>query len=157
MYSSTELQNSLAIVRSLGSARIASRSRAIADCRALSCCDRRYSLIRISAKGSRLTLGSLAKWRNTSINSRSSITHLPAAWHLLPPIVWGIIIHEQVEADMSEDDCIICGKWPANDRWAVREMIEALPLQDDRICDECLRAFAVQLFGGAKPKAPTKR
>jgi hypothetical protein len=57
---------------------------------------------------------------------------------------------------MSQDDCIICGKLPEWDRWAVREMIEALPLQNDRICDECLRAFAARLFGVAIPRAPTK-
>ena len=26
------------------------------------------------------------------------------------------------------NDCIICGKWPEPDRWALREMIDALPL-----------------------------
>jgi hypothetical protein len=27
------------------------------------------------------------------------------------------------------DDCIICGKWPEKDRWALREMLDTLPLQ----------------------------
>jgi hypothetical protein len=31
----------------------------------------------------------------------------------------------------SEDDCIICGKWPEKDRWALREMIDSLPLDDE--------------------------
>jgi hypothetical protein len=42
---------------------------------------------------------------------------------------------------LSEDDCIICGKWPEKDRWALREMIDGLPLDDGPICDECLIAF----------------
>ena len=41
----------------------------------------------------------------------------------------------------SEDDCIICGKWPEKDRWALREMIDSLPLHEEPICDECLRNF----------------
>ena len=42
----------------------------------------------------------------------------------------------------SEDDCIICGKWPEKDRWALREMIDSLPLQEvERVCDECLVSF----------------
>ena len=32
---------------------------------------------------------------------------------------------------LSEDDCIICGKWPEKDRWALREIIDALPLVDE--------------------------
>jgi len=40
------------------------------------------------------------------------------------------------------DDCIICGKWPEKDRWALREMIDSLPLQEiERVCDECLASF----------------
>lgn len=54
------------------------------------------------------------------------------------------------------DDCIICGKWPERDRWALWKMITELPLREEPICDECLRAFAVRLFSGAKPKGPTK-
>jgi len=41
----------------------------------------------------------------------------------------------------SEDDWIICGKWPEKDRWALREMIDSLPLHEEPICDECLRNF----------------
>ena len=45
-------------------------------------------------------------------------------------------------AAMTEDDCVICSEWPERDRWALREMTEALPLKDvDQICDECLRVF----------------
>ena len=29
------------------------------------------------------------------------------------------------------DDCIICGKWPEADRWALREMLDTLPLNDE--------------------------
>ncbi len=54
------------------------------------------------------------------------------------------------------DDCIICAKWPEGARWALREMIAELPFADETICDDCLRAFAVRQFRGAKPKAPTK-
>ena len=28
---------------------------------------------------------------------------------------------------MSEDDCIICSKWPERDRWALQEMLDTLP------------------------------
>ena len=40
-----------------------------------------------------------------------------------------------------EDDCVICGKWPARDRWALRETLEWLPLDDVPICDECAMAW----------------
>jgi hypothetical protein len=40
----------------------------------------------------------------------------------------------------SEDDCIICSKWPEKDRCALREMIDSLPLHEEPICDECLRS-----------------
>jgi hypothetical protein len=40
------------------------------------------------------------------------------------------------------DDCVICGKWAEKDRWALREMIDSLPLQEiERVCDECLVSF----------------
>jgi hypothetical protein len=35
------------------------------------------------------------------------------------------------------DDCIICGKWPEADHWALREMLDTLPLNDEPICDRC--------------------
>jgi hypothetical protein len=41
----------------------------------------------------------------------------------------------------SADECTICGGWPERDRWALLEMITTLPLQEERICDECLLAF----------------
>jgi hypothetical protein len=49
------------------------------------------------------------------------------------------------------DDCIICGKWPEADRWALREMIDKLPLGEEQICDECLLAFLYLLAGGPEP------
>jgi len=48
---------------------------------------------------------------------------------------------------MSDEDCIICSKWPSKDRWALQEMITELPLREEPICDEGLPAFAVRLFG----------
>jgi len=40
------------------------------------------------------------------------------------------------------DDCIICGKWPENDRWALQKMTTALPLPEIvGVCDEYLVAF----------------
>ena len=33
-----------------------------------------------------------------------------------------------------EDDCVICGKWPARDRRALRKMIRALPVNEGPIC-----------------------
>ena len=33
------------------------------------------------------------------------------------------------------------------DRWALREMLDELPMQQDPICDECLMAFWERLFG----------
>jgi hypothetical protein len=42
------------------------------------------------------------------------------------------------------DDCVICGKWPEADRWALRETIDKLPLGEDKICDECLISFLKQ-------------
>ena len=39
------------------------------------------------------------------------------------------------------DDCIVCGKWPEQDRWALREMNDTLPMDEDPICDKCLMAF----------------
>ena len=54
---------------------------------------------------------------------------------------------------MSED-CIICGKWPERDRWALREMIDALPLQEDNIGDECLMAFWKNRVVGESRKLP---
>jgi hypothetical protein len=50
---------------------------------------------------------------------------------------------------MSEDDCVICGQWPEKDRWALREMIDTIPLEDDDpVCDECLTAFWMNCIAG---------
>jgi hypothetical protein len=38
------------------------------------------------------------------------------------------------------DDCIICGNWPERDRWALREMIDRLPLDEDS-CIPCRLAI----------------
>jgi hypothetical protein len=56
---------------------------------------------------------------------------------------------------MSEDDCIICGAWPKRDRWALREMIDFLPMDDEHICDECLMAFLHRL-AGPEPDGPSQ-
>jgi hypothetical protein len=40
------------------------------------------------------------------------------------------------------DHCVICCKWPERDRWALREMLDTLPLQEEPICDACLMAWA---------------
>ena len=42
---------------------------------------------------------------------------------------------------ISEDECIFCGHWPEEDRWALRDIIAILPLEDDGICDACFAAF----------------
>ncbi|MDX6462537.1 MAG: hypothetical protein QOE55_6234 [Acidobacteriaceae bacterium] len=42
----------------------------------------------------------------------------------------------------SEGACIICGKWPEKDRWALREMLDTLPIDMELICDECVMAWA---------------
>jgi hypothetical protein len=57
---------------------------------------------------------------------------------------------------MLSDDCIICGKWPEKDRWALREMIDSLPLQEKSICDECLLAFWANCVVGPEPDSPSK-
>jgi hypothetical protein len=44
------------------------------------------------------------------------------------------------EPSISEDDCAVCGHWPAADREAMRLMIDRISLQDD-VCDECSVAF----------------
>jgi hypothetical protein len=50
-----------------------------------------------------------------------------------------------------EDACVVCGKWPASDRWALREMIEALPLDEEPICDQCLSSFFARFALAARP------
>lgn len=47
----------------------------------------------------------------------------------------------------TENDCVICSKWPEKDRWALRQMTASLPLNDEPICDECLQVFLERLFG----------
>jgi hypothetical protein len=37
-------------------------------------------------------------------------------------------------------DCPVCSHWPEDDRWALREMLDTIPLSDD-VCDECNSAF----------------
>ena len=57
---------------------------------------------------------------------------------------------------ISEDDCVICGKWPARDRRALRKMIRALPVNEGPICKECLRSFWHGLVEPAEPEPPSK-
>jgi hypothetical protein len=53
------------------------------------------------------------------------------------------------------DDCVICGKWPERDRWALREMIDSLPLDEEQICDECLLSFWRGIV--EQPGSPSKQ
>ena len=57
---------------------------------------------------------------------------------------------------ISEDDCVICGKWPERDRLALREMIRALPVNEGPIRKECLRSFCHWLVEPAEPEPPSK-
>ena len=50
---------------------------------------------------------------------------------------------------ISEERCISSGRWPERDRWALRDTIEILPLEDDRVCDACFSAV------GRWPKKPS--
>ena len=60
---------------------------------------------------------------------------------------------DSTDAPIREGDCIICGKWPENNRWALREMTIALPLQKiDQICDPCLSEFWSK-FVSSDPKS----
>jgi hypothetical protein len=52
--------------------------------------------------------------------------------------------------NVSEDDCVICGHWPEKDRWAVREMIEVLPLRENT-CFKCEAVFFQGLLGAGQP------
>lgn len=50
---------------------------------------------------------------------------------------------------VSEDDCILCGHWPAADRWALREMTDRLPLKElEQICAKCIEAFWTNCVAG---------
>ena len=57
------------------------------------------------------------------------------------------------------DDCIICGKWPEADHWALREMLDTLPLNDQSICDRCQTAFwrnmGLRVRDAGMPPAPS--
>jgi hypothetical protein len=44
-------------------------------------------------------------------------------------------------APISKDECILCGHWPEKDRWAFRDAIEILPLDNDGVCDACFATF----------------
>jgi hypothetical protein len=52
----------------------------------------------------------------------------------------------------SENECGVCGKWPTPDRWALREMIDALPLDEEQICDQCLTSFFARLASPVDPE-----
>jgi hypothetical protein len=55
-----------------------------------------------------------------------------------------------------EGDCIISSTWPKKDRWALREMTDSLPLQEESICDECLRSFWHRIVEQPEPDSPSK-
>ena len=55
---------------------------------------------------------------------------------------------------ISEERCIFSGRWPEKDRWALRDTIEILPLEDDRVCDACFAAFW-QKCGVGGPDGPS--
>lgn len=57
---------------------------------------------------------------------------------------------------MLSDDCINCGKWPEKDRWALREMIDSLPLQEEPICDECFLRFWRGIAKQPVPESPNR-
>ena len=38
---------------------------------------------------------------------------------------------------VSEDDCVVCGHWPAADRRSMRLLIDTLPMREE-VCDRCL-------------------
>jgi hypothetical protein len=56
------------------------------------------------------------------------------------------------------DDCVVCGKWPDRDRWALRAMTDSLPLQEiEMICDEWLDNFWRRLPHVSLPPNPTSQ
>jgi hypothetical protein len=42
------------------------------------------------------------------------------------------------------------------DRWALREMIDSLPFNDEQICDECLRSFWRRIVERPPPDSQSK-
>jgi len=58
-----------------------------------------------------------------------------------------------IKIELSSNNCTICGGWPEKYRWARREMIEGLPLDDDPICDECLTVFWQRLINPPEPSS----
>jgi hypothetical protein len=52
----------------------------------------------------------------------------------------------------SENDCAVCGDWPATDREGMRGMIYQIPLQGP-ICDKCIVAFWNNI--SREPEEPT--
>jgi hypothetical protein len=46
------------------------------------------------------------------------------------------------DTPISEDNCVVCGRWPWALRPSMRRSIDTLPLQEvEQICDQCLLAF----------------
>jgi hypothetical protein len=43
------------------------------------------------------------------------------------------------------------GRLCQRDRWALREMIDSLPMDEDPVCEECLMAFWVNCIAGPGP------
>jgi hypothetical protein len=58
------------------------------------------------------------------------------------------------EVTVTADNCVIYGKWPEKDRWALRQMIGTVPLGDEPICDECLMAFWESCWGEQEHRDP---
>jgi hypothetical protein len=59
----------------------------------------------------------------------------------------------------NEDECSVCGHWPAHTRWICREILDRIPLSED-ICVECELSFwrnigLDKLFAGGQQ--PTKQ
>jgi hypothetical protein len=44
------------------------------------------------------------------------------------------------EPSISEDDCAVCGDWPAADREGMRMLLDRIPLHDG-VCDLCQMEF----------------
>jgi hypothetical protein len=58
------------------------------------------------------------------------------------------------EAPVAPDDlCVICARWPAALREAMRFAILELPM-DDPVCDLCLEALAENCGWFREPEAP---
>jgi hypothetical protein len=50
-----------------------------------------------------------------------------------------IIRDNQPPTFVSEEECSVCGKWPEKDRWAVRAILDRIPM--DGVCIKCELQF----------------